>query len=180
MPETEGTAMTVPKVADTAVIRGASQTSKQLFRGQESGFTLLELLAVLALLTLLMGLVLPDLLKSYKREQERANIRRFLSILRTARSEAVTRHQRVRLRVDIKAGRYQVEGFASHGAFPGLRLENPHLVWEDIDRRTGFIIFYRDGSSSGGRLGFADSTGRQYRVEIETVTGRINLKVEGR
>jgi hypothetical protein len=52
-------------------------------------------------------------------------------------------------------------------------------VWEDIDRRTGFIIFYRDGSSSGGKLELIDSTGRQYLVEIETITGRVTLKVAG-
>ncbi len=146
--------------------------------GKDRGFTLLELMVVLALLTLLIGLVLPGLLKSYQREQERSKIRRFLTMLRTARSEAVTRHQRVRLAVDVDTGHYQLEGLAGHGIL-NLRLKDPHLVWEDMDRRRGYIIFYPDGSSSGGKLVIINSVGRQYRVEIDTITGRMNLKIEG-
>ncbi len=146
--------------------------------GKEYGFTLLELMVVLALLTLLIGLVLPGLLKSYQREQERSKIRRFLTILRTARSEAVTRHQRVRLAVDVNTGQYHLEGFAGKGIL-NLRLEDPHLVWEEIDRRRGYIIFYPDGSSSGGNLVIINSVGKRYRVEVDTITGKISLKIEG-
>ena len=136
-------------------------------------------MVVLALLTLLIGLVLPGLLKSYQREQERSKIRRFLTILRTARSEAVTRHQRVRLAVDLNTGHYNLEGFAGQGTLNDLRLEDPHLVWEDMDRRQGYIIFYPDGSSSGGKLVIINAAGRQYLVEVDTITGKISLKIQG-
>ncbi len=58
--------------------------------GFQAGFTLLELMAVLALMTLLMGLVLPSLLSSWEREKNRAALRGLATALRTARSEAVT------------------------------------------------------------------------------------------
>ena len=56
---------------------GKRPPQKKPQTGKDYGFTLLELMVVLALLTLLIGLVLPGLLKSYQREQERSKIRNF-------------------------------------------------------------------------------------------------------
>ena len=41
----------------------------------QAGFTLLELMAVLVLMALLLGLVLPSLLRSWEREKNRATLR---------------------------------------------------------------------------------------------------------
>lgn len=148
--------------------------------GRERGFSLLELMVVLALLTLVIGLVMPGLIGSYQREQQRAELREFMAVLRTARSEAVTRRQRVRLAVDLGSGVYRVEGTAVQGTLRGLSLEHPSLVWDDLERRRGFIIFYPDGSSSGGRLAVVDSRGASYLVEVDTITGKVSLKMGGR
>jgi general secretion pathway protein H len=147
--------------------------------GKNDGFTLLELMVVLALLTLLIGLVLPGLLKSYQREQERSKIRKFLTLLRSARSEAVTRHQRVRLAVDLDTGHYNLIGFTGKGVLNDLRLVDPHLVWDDMDQRRGYIIFYPDGSSSGAKLVIISPNGRRYFVKVDTISGKTSFKVEG-
>ena len=60
-----------------------------------------------------------------------------------------------------------------------IKVLAPHLVWEEIDRRRGYIIFYPDGSSSGGNLVIINSVGKRYRVEVDTITGKISLKIEG-
>lgn len=134
---------------------------------------------VLGLLTLLIGLVVPGLLTTLQRERQRANLREFMTVLRTARSEAVSRHQRVRLAVDVNTGRYEVEGFAAAGFLIGLSQEQPRLVWEDVERRQGYIIFYPDGSSSGGRLVIMTTAGRQYLLEVDTITGKTSLRIMG-
>jgi general secretion pathway protein H len=136
-------------------------------------------MVVLGLLTLLIGLVVPGLLTSFQREQQRAKLREFLTVVRLARSEAVSRHQRVRLAVEPSTGNYRLEGFTANGVLSGLSLEQPRLVWEDVDRNRGYIIFYPDGSSSGGRLVITDATGRQYLVEVDTITGKASLKNPG-
>ncbi len=110
-------------VAKIQLAKGLLQKKPQT--GKDDGFTLLELMVVLALLTLLIGLVLPGLLKSYQREQERTKIRNFLTILRSARSEAVTRHQRVRLEVDVHTGNYNLEGFTGKGSLNELAPGGP-------------------------------------------------------
>ena len=69
---------------------GTPGRSRQDAVRSQAGFTLLELMAVLVLMTLLLGLVLPSLFRSWEREKNRAALRELTAALRTARSEAVT------------------------------------------------------------------------------------------
>ena len=142
----------------------------------QSGFTLLELVAVLALMGLMFGLVLPGLYRSWQRERDRAGLRQLVVALKAARSAAATSHQRVRVFLDLKAGRYRVEGTGRGGELAGIRLTDAHLVWQSRDQRQGYIAFYGDGSSSGGFLALVTPMGLQQVLEVEIITGRVTLK----
>ena len=143
----------------------------------EGGFTLLELVVVMALLALLMGLVLPGLLRTVKKERDRTNLRQFTTVLRLARSQAATSHQRVRVFLNKENGRYWLEGSNRQGVLAGMRLRDVRLVWEGVDRRQGYIAFYSDGTSSGGKLTMTDPSGRVYNLEVEIITGKVTLKI---
>ncbi len=142
------------------------------------GFTLLEMMVVLALLALLLGLVLPGLQRSVKKERDRTNLRQLTTALRLARSEAATTQRRVRVFVNRETGRYWLEGSNQQGVLTGMHLNEASLVWQDQTRNQGYIAFYGDGSSSGGRLLLQDSTGRRYLVEVHVITGKVSLKTE--
>jgi general secretion pathway protein H len=142
----------------------------------ERGFTLLELIVVLGLMTLIMALVLPGLRQSYVREHDRANLRRLVTALKVARSEAATNRKRVRVFLDLKTGQYRLEGSATQGQLTGMKLSDASLVWQDHQKQHGYVAFYSDGSSSGGRLKLVDPAGKPHVVEIEMVTGRVSLK----
>jgi prepilin-type N-terminal cleavage/methylation domain-containing protein len=144
-------------------------------KGQR-GFTLLELMAVLGLMALIMALVLPGLRGSYVREQDRANLRKLVVAMRAARSEAATRRQRVRVFVDIKTGQFRLEGSAEGGQLTGMKLSDARLVWQDQVKQHGYVAFYGDGSSTGGRLRLVDHGGQPHVLEVGTVTGRVSLK----
>ncbi len=143
----------------------------------EGGFTLLELVVVMALLALLMGLVLPGLMRAVKKERDRTNLRQITTVLRLARSQAATSHRRVRVFLNRENGRYWLEGSNRQGNLAGMRLGDTRLVWEDTDRRQGYIAFYPDGTSSGGKLVLTDLTGRVYDLEVEIITGKVTLKI---
>ncbi len=144
------------------------------------GFTLLELVAVLALMSLLLGLVLPGLYRSWTREKERASLRRLVVSLKAARSAAATQHRRIRVFVDIKSGHYRMEGLTGTGELaPGVSIKDAHLVWQDRERRKGYIAFYGDGTSSGGKLALTGLIGPQV-LEVEIVTGKVSIKAEGK
>ncbi|MCL4501187.1 MAG: GspH/FimT family protein [Deltaproteobacteria bacterium] len=144
---------------------------------REGGFTLLELVAVMALLALLMGLVLPGLMRTAKKEGIRANLRQFATVLRLARSQAATSHRRVRVFLNKENGSYWLEGSNQKGVLAGMRLGDTRLVWEGVDRRQGYIAFYSDGTSSGGKLVMTDPAGRVYSLDVEIITGKVTLKI---
>ena len=140
------------------------------------GVTLMELMVVLGLMVLIMTLVLPGLHRSYQRERDRANLRRLVVALRAARSEAATNRQRVRVFLDLRTGQYRLEGSPQRGQLTGMQLSDARLVWQDQLKQHGYIAFYGDGSSSGGRLRLVDPAGQRHVVEVEVITGRVSLK----
>jgi general secretion pathway protein H len=148
-------------------------------RSAERGFTLLELMAVMALLALLVGLVLPSLMHSWERAGARANIRKLSSALRLARSEAATQGRQVRLFLNLKTGRFSVEGSNFQGELTGLRLAEVQLVWEDRDKTRGYVAFYGDGSSSGGQVVLLEPTGQRHLIKVQPITGRVDLAILG-
>lgn len=145
-------------------------------RRAERGFSLLELVAVLTLASLLLFMAAPGFYSSWKRQQDLASLREMAAALRLARGAAVTTRQRVRLFVDVNTGRYRLEEPVRRGALPGMRLADAHLVWQDASRRLGYIAFYGDGSSSGGRLALVDREGRRHLLNVEIITGKVTLK----
>ena len=154
---------------------GSTRLGKAVFLGPD-GFTLLELMVVLALLALLMGLVLPGLQRTVKKERDRATLRQLTTTLRLARSQAATTRQRVRVFVNRETGQYRLEDSNRQGVLTGMRLGETRLVWQDPGHRQGYIAFYGDGSSSGGKLALEDLTGRRYNLEVEIITGKVSLK----
>jgi general secretion pathway protein H len=154
--------------------------SRKGLAGPEQGFSLLELMAVLALLALVLGLVVPSMYGSWHREKERASLRQLLTTLRTARSLAATKHGQVRVFLDLGAGSYHLEGTGRRGQLSrSFRLSAAHLVWQDRNARRGYIAFYGDGSSSGGRLVVMDGGGNRQIIDVEIITGKVSLKVAG-
>jgi general secretion pathway protein H len=142
----------------------------------EQGFTFLEVLTVLALMAVLLGLVAPTFYRGWERERTRAALRDLSATLRLARSVAVTEQARTRVYVDLERGRYWLEGGARAGQLPpGTRFGQIALVWQE-QGRLGYIAFYGDGASSGGRLDLEDPQGRRYILNVDIITSKVSLE----
>lgn len=141
------------------------------------GFTLLELLVVLAIMALLMTLVPPVLSKAAPGLRARAAAHELADTLRDARAVAVSHGRPVDVRFDAGEGRYAVAGSTAQALPRGLTLALP--VAGDTPLRgtatPSYILrFYPDGSSSGLQA-VLGAPGRYYRVDVGWLTGRVSL-----
>ena len=130
--------------------------------GAEAGFTLIEIMVVLAILGMMVGLIVargPARSPTLDLQAAAANVAR---TLRTARVHAITFNRPVNVVFDARGNSISVDGMARpvpagiafHGA-PGIR-------------------FSPDGSSSGGRIELAAGERRQL-VGVDWLTGRVSI-----
>jgi prepilin-type N-terminal cleavage/methylation domain-containing protein len=79
-----------------------------------SGFTLIELVVVMALLTALVAYATPSLALFFRGREMTEEARRFLALTRLARSEAISRSEAMEVWADPESGSY---GLEPYGAF---------------------------------------------------------------
>lgn len=141
---------------------------------RQAGFTLIELIVVLAILGLALTLIV-----GYKPPWSsglgiRAAAGQLASALRLARSEAIAHNIPVSVVIDVAAHRYRV------GQEPGRPLPSTltmELLTVAVERRTtveGAIRFNPDGSSTGGRITVGDAV-RKVAVGVDWLTGRVSV-----
>jgi type II secretion system protein H len=87
------------------------QTNNRL---RYAGFTLIELMLVLVLLTIVISLVLPSLAKFFGGRDLDSEVRRFVSLTHYAQSRAVSEGVPMFIWVDPKAGTYGLEQEAGY------------------------------------------------------------------
>ena len=138
------------------------------------GFTLLELIVVLAIAALVLGAVLPLGSRRGGRELERA-ARDVAASLRLVRERAILANATTALTVDLEHGFYQGEGGRA-AAFPrGAEVRLATAVAEEESPRIGRIRFYPDGSASGGGVLLARD-GERLAVLVDWLTGGVSVR----
>lgn len=133
------------------------------------GFTLLELLVVLAVISLLAGVSLPYL--RFGGIDARTAAQDLSASLAMARSRAMATHRPAVLVIDAGAGRFGLDGALDHDIPKGLALS-----WTvppgQADGKRASIAFFPDGGSTGGRL-VVSGRGRDAAIEIDWLAGSI-------
>lgn len=139
-----------------------------------AGFTLLELLVVLAIMALIAAVALPDLrLPGFATDAARA-ARRIATGLADARQQAIRTNRESVVVFDLEQRSFQATD-GSEVALSGIdRLTLLTAERDLIDRTRGQIRFYPDGSSDGGEVGIRDAGGGSTTVRINWLTGRIS------
>lgn len=151
--------------------------------GQAAGFTLLELLVVLAIAGLLVSLTPPVISAAVPGARLRVATLDFAKMLRKSRNLAVSRGTDIDVVIDTEAPRYTVGGTSS--VLPsGIELDirdSGFIVAGQLpafaDRLPGdafTLRFYRDGSASGAAIQL--SQGRSaYRIDVDWLIGRVTV-----
>lgn len=126
-----------------------------------NGFTLIEMIVVLAILGLVLGLVLARGPMHSARLDAEAAARDLASTLRLARGRAIAENRPVS--VVLAPNRYQVEGLVAHGVPSDVALAG-----------NAVIRFAPDGSSSGGTIAVR-TVNASVTIVVNWLTGRVEM-----
>lgn len=140
------------------------------------GFTLLELIVVLAIAALVLAAVLPVGGRRGGRELERA-ARDVAASLRVVRERAILTNASAALTVDLVHRFYQGEGSRAAAFPPGAEVRLATTAEEEESPRIGRIRFYPDGSASGGGVLLARD-GERLAVLVDWLTGGVSVRTE--
>ncbi len=136
------------------------------------GFTLLELLIVVALISLLV-LVVPPAFFNDSTRQFNKGVDSALLTLRRARLEAVMERRSRNVTFPREPSETDVQESWFH---VGIKVEMPGN-YEDQPPQIVQVKFFPDGSSSGGTLDFKGK-GLKRRILIQPESGRIDIELE--
>jgi general secretion pathway protein H len=139
------------------------------------GFTLLELLVVLAIAVLLVSIVPPLFTAAIPGVELKAAARRTAAGLRLAREQAIRTGRDAALTLNVENHSFQIDGGYRTTTLPrGIKLKLKAAEFEMRDDHTGAIRFFPDGSSTGGRI-ILSRNDSGYQVGVEWLTGRIRM-----
>lgn len=143
-------------------------------RNKDGGFTLVEMLVVLAVVGLALGVVA---LRGPQRSPAldlRAAAGTVAETLRLARSRAVAGNRTVGVAFDVAGPSLRLDGAAPRGLPPGIAMAVTATLGNTAGGRLAAIQFAPDGSSSGGRV-VLQGGGRRTQVGVEWLTGRVSV-----
>jgi len=141
----------------------------------QRGFTLIEIIAVMVLLTIIATVVAMSFSKSMSSAKIEAASRDLVAALRYTRGQAIVKGEQKTLDVDLEDMSYQAPGKAAV-KFPD-KIEVKLLTAQNelIHEKAGRIRFYPDGSSTGGHISIIAGA-REWRVNVGWLTGEVDLE----
>ncbi|MFZ4480370.1 MAG: GspH/FimT family pseudopilin [Rhodoferax sp.] len=138
------------------------------------GFTLLELLVVLAIGSLLVALVPPAFDRLREVSQYRDTVRAIVVDLRQARQQALSHGQTVSFRVDLADRKFGIEGRPLKALPSSVEVKTTVGTQElpDNTQQTA-IVFLPEGGSSGGTIELVRASGAGVRIRVDWLFGQI-------
>jgi general secretion pathway protein H len=143
--------------------------------GSEAGFTLLEVVCVLAIVALLAAVLLPNIPRQTSRPRLEAYAIETAALLKADRSAAIRRGSEITTRVDAQARSIRSGASGETVRFPeDVRFET--LLPRNCDNRQAFatISFFASGMSCGGVITLTHLDAG-YEIRVNWLTGRIEV-----
>jgi general secretion pathway protein H len=138
--------------------------------GQDAGFTLIEVLVVIAILGLTAALVLSHGAPRSAGASQRAAAGEIVQSLRFARSRAIARGEPSTVLIDAPQHRLLLDG-VGQSPLPGFLTLDLHPRNGPSLREAAFT-FAPDGSATGGTI-LLGNPGERIRIAIDWLTGGI-------
>lgn len=137
------------------------------------GYTLIEMLLVLAILSIFFGIGLPKT-NYFMNIQERKEIENFRKDLLLTRNKAIVESRNYIVIFDLEGNRY---GIAPQNNQKGIRYKSFNSGIK-IDRENiikTFTFMYNGTTKNSGTLYLNNKRGQEYAIKLSPVTGRIGI-----
>jgi general secretion pathway protein H len=140
-----------------------------------SGFSLLELLLVLAITSVIVALVAPRLTGTLDNLQLKRLSRDMAASLRTTRAQAISKGQEEIWLLDLEQHHYQYGKQNKTVSFSqDIDIKLTTASKEQWSRAIASIRFFPDGSATGGEI-FLLQGKQNYSIQIDWLTGRVKI-----
>ena len=140
----------------------------------QAGFTLLEMLVVVAILGFVLGLVVTRGATRSQAIEMQAAVSEVTQAVRLARSRAIATNSPVRFAMDATSRSFRIDDGAATILPQSLSVAMTTTSEEAFRGQVAAIRFYGDGSASGGRIELTDGQ-RRAQVGVEWLTGRVSV-----
>jgi len=137
------------------------------------GFTLVELLVVLALVGMLVTLVPLAFQRLRESAQYRDAVRAVLTDIRQARSRAQSEGREIRFGVDLRSRTYGLEGRPPRVLPEPLQLRATVANIEITPDRSMSIRFLPGGGATGGSIDIVRPSGAGTRLTVDWLSGAV-------
>lgn len=138
------------------------------------GFTLLELLVVLAIVGLAIAFVVGRGSPTQGGVSARVGAGALAATLREGRARAIAENRPVSVLVDVLSRRFGMDAALDRALPASIRLTLVTGRGEVLAQGIGRIVFNPDGSSTGGRIEVA-AAARQIWVGVDWLSGQVSV-----
>ncbi|MBW1678786.1 MAG: prepilin-type N-terminal cleavage/methylation domain-containing protein [Deltaproteobacteria bacterium] len=164
------------------------------------GFSLLELILVMALIGLLTALIAPSLSNSLANVRLKTAVKKTAAIIRYAHNQAISKKKPFWVVFDREENQVTVVDRPLEGqgkidnskeasdSFPlsakvysypeDVIIGKIKVGREEISEPQGAFVFYPNGSCSGGELLLKGNDSRAYRIKLDFITGTPKIEVD--
>jgi len=151
------------------------------------GFSLLELVIVLLIISLLALLVTPRLTKTVSHMEVKSAAKKISAILRYCRSEAVNKNRIVQVNFDTESNLISVMSAEEGEEKPimrnsyllprAIRMEKIEAGKTILENALPSFEFYPNGGANGGTAVIRGGEGRAYTLQVDFLTGGVKVEL---
>lgn len=138
------------------------------------GFTLIEIIVVVALIAVLTGVIAAVISGGLGSAKIRAASKDLVAALRSTRATAVVKRESQVLVLDVERRAYKAPGRDWVELPKDMEMSMVTAADEQLDEGQGQIRFFPDGSSTGGNIELSRGEAL-WRIEIGWLTGEVRM-----